>query len=437
MLKHFGFQSLIMIWLFLSAIQSANTLRIQKGEKREMNYSTNATTIGTNFKGCTNFSAFFTDPQVFLEQVVRNAPMGPMKCKNIEMWKRFKVPDPYQGAMFFAYEQYTFGVTESFDLCESIQIWEEKLQTTCIELLFNSLENDLSSKIQFITQNQTTVYDWINYCNYCRKDIQFSKQNYWNIRDDNVREIIEYFPNQISFCGFGEAGIPFVVGMNQIKLQETGYSFICFCPYQNYYGFKCFGNSRNLTYAIILESLFTSIFAISFLITCLTILLPRAKTSFIQKQYYNILVPMLLCLSQICGVLTQIASLFGTDLAVSICSNLTVIFLGIALVSWEMHWIRLIYFVMQKKRLFSFISYLVPLILFISTILAMLTCIFSVGSVGVEYSLRMADNLSYLLLTLGCLITVVFTVCSIVIYVLLKKVSEVSLINSPVSFHLL
>src|SRR3989338_1387894 len=126
------------------------------------------------FDSCWNTSRVMRDDQYFSRMFTMGEEI-PLQfgCSSILLPKYFE---------FYPYNKKSIYNSElrdkddkDYELCENVEIWEEQLNVTCQEMLCEmDFSKDgfsnLNSMIQYKTYEETNIVDWINYCQYCKKN---------------------------------------------------------------------------------------------------------------------------------------------------------------------------------------------------------------------------------------------------------------------------
>ncbi|EFC39258.1 predicted protein [Naegleria gruberi] len=162
-----------------------------------------------------------------------------------------------------------------------------------------------------VWDNKTSIYDWINYCQYCRNANGFEKYhqlrlghscNNTKLIDSRTRivDIIESIPNDIRYCGTVNIGIPLVVG----PLMDS-YAIVCYCEKHNRFEFECVKHGWE---NILKESLDFGgliVFSLLFIVTISLLLIPKSVNYFKKVPGFTILrlIPSLaLTFSSLCYI---------------------------------------------------------------------------------------------------------------------------------------
>ncbi|KAF0971574.1 hypothetical protein FDP41_010180 [Naegleria fowleri] len=95
-------------------------------------------------------------------------------CSNISLWTNYGIQPVLvrSGEVVWYYSFVVFeNIGKSYDVCTKVRRWKESLQLSCDALFcdFNGT-TDLVTFIERETNFSTTIYDWINYCQYCTND---------------------------------------------------------------------------------------------------------------------------------------------------------------------------------------------------------------------------------------------------------------------------
>ncbi|KAG2388857.1 hypothetical protein C9374_000296 [Naegleria lovaniensis] len=364
-------------------------------------------------------------------------------CSNVTLWTKFGVPSYFEDldiSQFYSFLMF-HNDGESYDLCSKVGNWEKNLKLSCDELLCenNDRVDNLSGYVEEITQNQTTIVDWINYCQYCSNNHTLRSYKHTLTlgrgcfpKDITVSAMINQFPSSITFCGTADFGIPILVNNTNIAadpfMTRNGYSYICYCAHDQYFSLKCANNAINL---LVLQAISTGLSVIHLISCCLTFFmtfLPKYTASFREKRPFNTITITCVIIGEILLFFTTVFSQYlGSSFSMTILGNFALSLLIFSLFTWVLNWCRLIVYVKTKKATPFIIIYLVLALVFlvlyvaIPILISVLVCD-DMTSVNVFFA--------YYNSSLTFLACAAFIALTVWIYWTMKKVSDINMLNS-------
>ncbi|KAF0977720.1 hypothetical protein FDP41_003042 [Naegleria fowleri] len=403
----------------------------------------------SKFSNCWNVPTYMQNIVDFSQETGREVYIpNDFGCSNVTLWTTFGVPSYFKDLDISGYYSFLMFLNdgESYDLCSRVGYWETKLGLSCNQLLCeNNQVDNLRNDVEEVTEKQTSIFDWINYCQYCLKNnntlrshrSEFTPSNGGCFPKDNtVNEMINRFPSSITFCGNYEFGIPFIVNNTNVahSYLKEGYSYLCYCPFDQYFSLKCANNYVNYLVVWVISITLSIIHGVSFVVTFFVTFLPKVTTSFKEKRPFNSITITCVVLCEILLFVAMVFSQwFGTSLAMTILSDVALSLVLLSLFTWVINWFRLILYVKTKKTIPFIIMYLVMAVLFLIAGVAipiLISVIYfnEMPSVNVFFSIYMS-----VLTFTAC---VAFVASAIWIYWTMKKVSDINMWNSSVSVSL-
>ena len=180
---HYEQHHTIVVWASSRALnhhlQEERTNNFYKvGEGQSMVQEDNhelISTFGENFRNCWNMSQSMSHMLLFARSmVVEQWIPNSFGCSNIALWTKYGIAKYWANTemepLLFTSFIYFDNVGESYDLCSKVGFWENKLKLSCHELLCENTNDNLIAHVEEMTEKQTSIFDWINYCQYCLKN---------------------------------------------------------------------------------------------------------------------------------------------------------------------------------------------------------------------------------------------------------------------------
>ena len=323
----------------------------------------------------------------------------------------------------------------SLDVCANVTKWEQRLGVTCVDLLCGNSSVEMESHVKQLTQNETSLHDWINYCHYCtiNNTMRFKENHLCKPKDELVSTLLDKIPLSVSFCGIEEFGIPFLVKRTQVpeisKLPE--YLILCYCPARDVFGVRC-----NPMHQISIISAVVSVFVnmthytLSFLCVSFLVFIPKLVSCFRKKRFRNIYTSLFLTISLLLNSTSFLAaSINGTERWTTFLYTLGVAFTVVSLFCWLISWYRIVQLARTRSEPRTFWMY--GLLFFI---LAAITACY------LAFALTMADIFDYFTLGTTCgvglLVMLSFSLSSAWMHRAMKKITDVNVINTSVGSNI-
>ncbi|KAG2382665.1 hypothetical protein C9374_005245 [Naegleria lovaniensis] len=448
-------QSLLLLrWLFAMVVMMkvvfdfTSSSRLVRAMKAQREGSMEIQTIfySHRFNTCWNVSEYMTRATSFLREMGNERWIpDEFGCSNISLWTKYGVQPVIARSGQEIVWYYSFVIFEnigqSYDVCKKVRKWEEALKLSCDSLFCDMNSNvsiDLATYIERETQYSTTIYDWINYCQYCTnertlrsyKHISFKASNLKTCtpKDEKVSEMLNQYPSSITYCGNYQFGIPFIINSTAVEPNALygNYSYICYCIDGNYFALKCDNNLSNFAARQAIGAITCTLHGLSLLLAFFSTFIPKIRTCIKQKKIMNSVTITSVVLSEF--VLTT-ASIFEISYSTSVPSTV-IINTGIAMVfaslfTWVLRWVALVLFIKTKSNKVAAVLYCLLAILFIlvgialpitMTLFGDLQSIIRFFSI---YSTAMSGSTGFL-----------FAISSAWIYWAMKQVSDVDIFNS-------
>jgi len=251
--------------------------------------------------------------------------------------------------------------------------------------------------------------------------------------DVRINSLLSRFPQSASHCGIDELGIPIIVNSSQVDnlVKETDELFICYCTKRNVFGVTC----NPVDEFFELFSISAPIFALCvhslLLIVTLFIFIPKVVSNVKKKKYsrmftlFFVIMALITYISSSITVILQGFAQWGTYLTVIGTS-----FITISVFSWITSWYRLIQLAKHhtQPKPYLFYAMIIVMVLVLTSVIILISVLDSMGLSAVSVVL------------LGCVtgfggffIVVTMLVSLIIIYIQLKKMSDVNIFKTSVS----
>ncbi|KAF0977718.1 hypothetical protein FDP41_003040 [Naegleria fowleri] len=399
-------------------------------------------TFGENFRNCWNMSQSMSHMLLFARSmVVEQWIPNSFGCSNIALWTKYGIAKYWANTemepLLFTSFIYFDNVGESYDLCSKVGFWENKLKLSCHELLCENTNDNLIAHVEEMTEKQTSIFDWINYCQYCLKNNtlrSFQQKLGPNTgcfpKDNTVNEMINRFPNSLSFCGSYDFGIPLIINTSDLVpniLKEFSFSYICYCR-ENLFTFKCDNNFTQFVTSQVLSFGEFGIHVVSLLVTFFSTFLPKLKSVVTQRKFFRIFTIAMVLLSEFfLSFSFVISAAWGSNLVTTILGNTALSLVFFNLFSWIAYWFRLVLFVKTRKTKPTIAVY-VGLALLWLIVGALVPCLVAV--LGQQQILQVVQFYAYYIIALSFVACIIFIISSIWIYWAMKKVSDVNMLNT-------
>ncbi|KAG2388858.1 hypothetical protein C9374_000297 [Naegleria lovaniensis] len=398
------------------------------------------TQLSQFFNNCWDVTRYMSDQNWFIAAIGTEQWFpSSFGCSNVSLWTKYGVnrlfeatQQPLRYYSFIYFEKRG----ESYDLCSKVGYWEMKLKLACGELLCeNDHVDNLSAYVEEITQKQTNIFDWINYCQYCSRNntLRSHQQKLGPTRgcfpkDQTVSDMINKFPQSLGYCGNIELGIPIVVNSSDVEprgILNFPYSYICYCR-SNITAIKCDYNVAQFVSIQTISFGAFSIHAISFFVTLFFTFLPKLKSSIRQKKSVRfVTIATVLETELVLAVAFLLSATWGTNIATTIFGNIAISCVFFTLFAWVAYWFRLVLYVKTKKTKPA-------ILLYVGLVLLSLTVGIVVPSIVTRAKAlsEIVEFFTYYIFALSVLALIMFVLSSVWIYWAMKKVSDVNMLNT-------
>nr|CAG4709210.1 unnamed protein product [Naegleria fowleri] len=317
---------------------------------------------------------------------------------------------------------------ENRNICSRVRKWEQVSKLNCHDVLCQSKDIiDLALKI---SNGETSIFDWFNYCKYCSKDYIFDLKT-CHFNDDRFVDLRNNFPNLLLTCGATELGIPILVNSNTTgTIYGQTYETICYCTESDFFGYSCWYTAKQRTYYDFLSYLGLSLHAINFISIFFISFIPKFIYSLRLRRWRNIATMSLVLLceaSSIAGYITLIVGNSNLFIALEYCSLCIGYF---SLIAWIKFWFHLVRFVKSKKYKSTWCSGICLLIVFLIFLALMLLwpILSMVIRMQIPTEFVVAMNFVLLLSILIAILTYIGLSCYI--YFVMRKVSDIDLFQT-------
>ena len=325
---------------------------------------------------------------------------------------------------------------EETNICKKVEKWERLIGISCAHLLCENKQTDFSGFISNITNNETKVHEWINYCQYCAnetiRDYEKLNNRFCSPADPNAKQVILSFPTSVYYCGLQAFGIPFLIEKSQLPQIDIvhDYSLLCYCPAMERFGLRCdpFDDMIGITSTTSTITIL-SLYVLVFLGISLVTFIPKLVASIKKRKLSNILPILFVELALVMDITSFIVTLtIGQTIWSTFLSTIGLLFTIISLFSWIISWYRIVQFAKTRTQPRTFIWYLLLL-----SLLLLIAVAYVVIGVVVDNNLKWVGVYSMVLTVVVGLLTVTSLVLSSIwIYRAMKKISDVNILQTTV-----
>ncbi|KAG2388859.1 hypothetical protein C9374_000298 [Naegleria lovaniensis] len=399
------------------------------------------TSFGAHFRNCWNMSQSMSNQLPFTRSMVTEQWIpSSFGCSNISLWTKYGVPKYWANTevepLFYSSFIYFDNSGESYDLCSKVGNWEKKLKLSCDEILCGSVEN-LSAFVQELTEKETNIFDWINYCQYCSKNntLRSYQQKLEPTRgcfpkDKTVNEMINRFPSSLTFCGNYDFGIPLIINTSalvpNVIQNNLNFAYICYCR-DNLFTFKCAGNDVQYATGQAISYGSFAIHAFSFILTFTLTFLPKLKSVIKQRKFFRFVTIAVVLFTEIILSLTfTLSAAWATNIVTTILGNTALSLVFFTLFAWVAYWVRLVLYVKTKKTTLAILLYIGFGLLWL-IVGVVIPCI--IGALG-NSLYETAQFYAIYMGSLSLIACIIFVSTSTWIYWAMKKVSDVNMLNT-------
>ncbi|EFC42031.1 predicted protein [Naegleria gruberi] len=364
-------------------------------------------------------------------------------CDNVTLWNDYSVDahfHKYNNSIMYSMFHTSSKPSEWYDICGRVRKWENILGRDCASFLCDYNETYyLPEYLKQVTNQETTIFDWMNYCVYCKPG---NKTYDCNPRDFYTQVMVYNFPTSALYCGSVEFGIPFVVNksivspiLNQsfhFNAAGLDFNYICYCVdgNQGYFSFKCNGNRYNYWIDLIIRYFVIVSHTLSIPLMIFLVIIPKF-IDFRRRKSLYIVCPCLgaLISELILTIELYLAQLYGPGNYRMIMDYSSFSFALIGLFSWIFNWLRLIGKMVNQKYgvVINWVHLGISIFILISAISVIIAHLYT------DYQYTFAIVYALLAFFIGLF----FLTFGIVGFRLLKKVSDVNLLNSSIVYYLI
>ena len=317
---------------------------------------------------------------------------------------------------------------DEIDICRSMRIWEASNEKYQCKNLFNQTSfqfyvSDFEEK--YLKETGFDTYQWINYCFYCGSDRYLNKVN---AKTENsyfrqVGFVIDNFPKSKFFCGLEELGIPVV--MKKENDNFFPYVYGCYCSKSDMFSLRCLSSKVDIFINYGLMA-FKLILTVSFNLLAL-IIFPYRAIEFYNRNTKGKSVVLLLTGSGsfmlFISVMLEVFDIYGVA---NIFTAFAILFTFMALVVMSRNkYVTVVYAITHTKPKNG-------LNILIGAVFAILV----IGLMGIS-AVDIITNMkatSYFMVSICALTVLVMTFQLIWMHLALKKVSDINIFQTGVSF---
>lgn len=387
------------------------------------------TNISNYFQNCSGYNNYLKT------KLYVNGPdehyISKISCERVYLFKEYSILPLFNSSLVNNSRTVSTAIyetSETYELCETVNSWEKKLNLTSNDLvnqytkLLNSFylndankwvqrENISIVNIYKMTSGETTVFDWFNYWTYC---VNANAQIPIISSNDTLPGYMT--SKSVLYCGSLEFGIPL--------LNNKG-EYICHCDADKngYFAMKCNGNLVIYRIALGLWYASLSIISLGLLATFFIVFLPKLVTAIRTKNFIPLhvtivnMLAILIILANVISICVTSYQLFNRTFDATM-----LILCGSALVFWILKYLRLIVYI--KNR--SYPRYLRRIYVFLYLFTVVLTALI-VTLIALKYSLIP------IYITLATFLILSFSITSLIVYIAMRRMTDVNIIKTTVS----
>jgi len=363
-------------------------------------------------------------------------------CKNISLPTHFRTK--YKTNKFFYKGSTEYNVFEGDpnendeSLCELVGKYERV--TSCVDVLCNPATVDVAKSIKQLTNNQTHVRDWVNYCHYCTDTFKnYTSSHMCSSNDPAFNRLLGSFPKSASFCSSEHFGFPLMVnGYEQMGLPNTLDVILCYCLGSEVFSAEC----SDWTIFVLHIAQILPIIAISLhglLFIGLTIgsipKLVRTLRNLRNGKVSNSLPTVFILMALMANLVTYSMVIAGDLSAMNVAlSGIAITILILAIASWIVSWYRIVYVAKHHTQPKTWIIYVIlfTLLTFTIALVVFIVFIYSYTNIGELALIGIMIGI-----IVGSVIVIVgFTVSIVWIYRSMKSISDVNVFQTSVSIEI-
>lgn len=347
--------------------------------------------------------------------------ISPIECQHVYLFKEYVYPPMFNFVTYsslddvktYFYSNTIFDTIGRFDVCERISGWENRLNLTSNQLMYQYYMNVTMFDVYNATNGETTLYDWINYWTYCES----SHSSQFNIsRTGNLPDYLR--AKSVLYCGSMEFGIPII--------QSNG-NYMCHCTKYDYFAPKCNGNYKNYRSTLIIWYTSITIVSIGLLTTIFVVLLPKLITAFNSKHFItlNTIIFNMATMIGIISNLVVITTNGSPDIFkfLSAIESVMIILCTSSLLFWILKHLRMVLFIKNRQYPSNIKWIYVSVYAFCFTLAGIF--------VPLIVFLKKYQSVYYFILE-GVMVAV-FLTSSLIVYIIMRRTTDVDIIKSTVS----
>ncbi|KAG2378954.1 hypothetical protein C9374_007592 [Naegleria lovaniensis] len=327
----------------------------------------------------------------------------------------------------FFYKRYlTSG--KNRDVCAKVSEWEKLSRLRCYDLLCRS-DNIVELALQ-ISNGETTIFDWFNYCQYCSKDYIFDLKT-CKFNDTRFYSLPKLFPTSLLTCGAEELGIPVLVNANTSHdIYSPVFYITCYCTESDFFGHSCWYTAKRKDFYDFLSYLGLCLHGITFCAIFFISFIPKFIYSFRLRKWRNMATMALVVLCEASSIASYITLIIG-DSNLFIALEYSSLYIGyFSLITWIKFWFHLVRFAKSKKYKSTWCSGICLAIVFL--VLLMLVLALPILSILIKMQIPtefvVAMNFVLLLSIVVAILTYIGLSCYI--YFVMRKVSDIDLFQT-------
>ena len=325
-------------------------------------------------------------------------------------------------------------------ICETVGKWEQKY--SCVDVLCNQTKvhnvdwNYQIGLIEELTMNETNIWDWLNYCQYCTTGFKnYTSNRVCKSNNFQINQLIRTFPTSMTYCGDYTFGFPLVFNGQSVGTNYFGSIYLCYCVGSDVFSSQC---SDWSVVVMVVANVFPII-----LLSINTLLFIGLSVGSIPKVVHSLknfktgklsnMLPTLFSLLVLASNLVAYPMIISNGLSsINIALNgFGVSIMILAIANWIVSWYRIAYVARNHTQPKVWVIYLLLFILLALTsgLIAGALVLYNETNIG-ELSL----SVLFFGCTLGGIIVLAgFVVSTVWIYRYLKKISDVNIFQTYVS----
>ncbi|EFC36340.1 predicted protein [Naegleria gruberi] len=394
--------------------------------------------LSEHFQNCSGISKeeiLFSNGGVMFGAMESFTPQ--FSCQKVHLYRQYEIPRFFNNWWITSVSQSVFETSERYELCEKVHNWEVKLNFTSNHAMSELMEyysvvqqfilenssisyNDwLNQKnitfqinnISNFTNKETTLHDWINYWRLCKS----ANKNLQLLNNDTSGYLQQ---KSLLYCGSIEFGIPILMSRG----------FICHCVVNDYFSGKCNGNLSFYRSVIGFVYSTLSIGGIGIIISFFIVFLPKLVSSIKTRKLITLNSIIINIIAMTIGF-SNLLSIYltGYNPANSMVESAILILCALALFLWLLKNLRMVLYI-KNRQYPSYIKWIY---------IATYCCCFILIAVFLPLLERYYQAQLPVYLSLAVVLIVSFLVFSLIVYIVMRRSTDVNIIKSSFVKYLL